>query len=530
MATSSENLNTISQNLEKADEALRVKYRDILDSLSINELKRFKLDKHKYKQIIISELIELVPEANSKQVDDTAQYISNHLTNEAPKVKAHKTQIETKAQSRRKTRSSSLGAEVQRNKISDHTYVTAETKKANETISAELTDTVLNELDTTMDKDDTLESTVSESFLDDTYITTTTTDDSITELKQTESAKVNTKTNKEHSKPSNLKHQNTEAINYDSEIKCTDTCSSTKVSASIRCNMCMVWYHTLCVGIRDDDVVGAWTCADCRILPETVNNMKSQIDTLLQTTNTMMDFFKTFSENVDSKFQNLNDRITTVINQNKCYDESSTSSMSDIRQDICVMKTDIERKTGTILSKSQSIYDKVKTTSDLVTKINESHVTKTSHTNQKDKTQDQNHDAQTQLSETQNQSKNVFKNKEDNQAKQSFSHALHNEHQKQCQNDMSNQHEPHPDNVITIRDDDESEQAFTSQKKTATQNPRNLTLITGSCILKHVETRFLADNVRVKSYPQAKIETLEENITNMDLSRYEKNCTSRWWA
>ena len=87
---------------------------------------------------------------------------------------------------------------------------------------------------------------------------------------------------------------------------------------------------------------------------------------------------------------------------------------------------------------------------------------------------------------------------------------------------MSYQPVLHPDNVITIRDDDEFEQAFKFQKKTATQKPRNLTLITGSCILKHVETRFLADNVRVKSYPQAKIETLEENITNMDLSRYEK--------
>ena len=85
MATSSENPNAISQNLEKADEALRVKYRDILDSLTINELKRFKIDKHKYKQIIISELLEIVPEADSKQVDETAHYISNFLANEAPK-------------------------------------------------------------------------------------------------------------------------------------------------------------------------------------------------------------------------------------------------------------------------------------------------------------------------------------------------------------------------------------------------------------------------------------------------------------
>ena len=51
----------------------------------------------------------------------------------------------------------------------------------------------------------------------------------------------------------------------------------------------------------------------CRMLPETVNNMKSHIDTLLETTNTMMGFFKTFSEKVDGKFENLNDRITSII-------------------------------------------------------------------------------------------------------------------------------------------------------------------------------------------------------------------------
>ena len=142
----------------------------------------------------------------------------------------------------------------------------------------------------------------------------------------------------------------------------------------------MVWFPTLCVGISDVDAVGAWDCAGCRMLPETVNNMKSQTDTLLETTNTMIAFFKTFSEKVDGKFENLNDRITSIINQNKCHDESSTSSMSDNRQDISRMKTEIERKIGTILSKFQSIFYKVKTASDLVSKINEGEIIQTSQT------------------------------------------------------------------------------------------------------------------------------------------------------
>ena len=215
----------------------------------------------------------------------------------------------------------------------------------------------------------------------------------------------------------------------------------------------------------------------------------------------MMDFFKTFSENVDSKFQNLNDRITTVINQNKCYDESSTSSMSDIRQDICVMKTDIERKTGTIISKSQSIYDKVKYTSDLVTKIYEGNIAQPNHINKIDKKQDQNSNAEAHSSEKQNQHKNVPKNNQDNQTRQSLCHVRLNEVQKQCQNDKSKlaepSTEPNSDTVITISDDDESDQSSKSQKNSAKQQTRNLTLITGSCIMKHVETRFLADNVRI---------------------------------
>ena len=51
-------------------------------------------------------------------------------------------------------------------------------------------------------------------------------------------------------------------------------------------------------------------------------------------------------------------------------------------------------------------------------------------------------------------------------------------------------------------------------------NP-DLTFITGSCILKTIETRFLGDKVRVKSFNKAKIETLQENLSRMDLSRYK---------
>ena len=97
--------------------------------------------------------------------------------------------MEIKSHSRRKTRRTTLETETQSKENSGHSELTTERVNVNEKIHAELSDTVLNELDSPMDVDNTLESTVTESFLDDTYDTTTTnSDDSITELKMIENS------------------------------------------------------------------------------------------------------------------------------------------------------------------------------------------------------------------------------------------------------------------------------------------------------------------------------------------------------
>ena len=82
--------------------------------------------------------------------------------------------------------------------------------------------------------------------------------------------------------------------------------------------------------------------------------------------------------------------------------------------------------------------------------------------------------------------------------------------------------EPSPaDTVLTINDDDETDETFQPQKRPSKQLNRYLTFIIGSCILKHIEARFLTDNVKVKGFIKAKIKTLEENLTKMDPSRYD---------
>ena len=137
------------------------------------------------------------------------------------------------------------------------------------------------------------------------------------------------KKKKKNTKGKSTNSAHTENMGRDSEIKCIDSCSVTEPSLAIRCNTCIFWFHT--VGINDVDVVGAWNCAGCRQLPEKVSEMKSQLDTLLETANIMMITFKTFFERLGKKFENLDHRITAVVNQNKGLTSPAHRPCPDIR-------------------------------------------------------------------------------------------------------------------------------------------------------------------------------------------------------
>ena len=70
----------------------------------------------------------------------------------------------------------------------------------------------------------------------------------------------------------------------DTDIQCTDDCTI-KANAQFVCgNICMEWYHPFCVGINYIDDVGAWVCARRRLLPKTIDQLKSQMTTLLGST------------------------------------------------------------------------------------------------------------------------------------------------------------------------------------------------------------------------------------------------------
>ena len=138
-----------SQTLQKLDDSLRIKYMEIIESLTINELKRF--DKNKYKTLIMSDILQVLPNTDKQVVDDTAQYISNMLGNEAPKVKGRKMQSLNKKQKVRRTRStSSITETATKNNNRQNQHTGKPKKKAKSKDISVLSETFLKELDNTL--------------------------------------------------------------------------------------------------------------------------------------------------------------------------------------------------------------------------------------------------------------------------------------------------------------------------------------------------------------------------------------------
>ena len=207
--------------------------------------------------------------------------------------------------------------------------------------------------------------------MDDTYEDGASVDDSVTKQKTlAQSCNANKDTNSDrHQGNADGVIENTLAATDNDEIQCIGSCLLNCASESIRCNLNMVWFHTECVGISDLDSIGAWVCADCRMLPRTVQVLETKMETLLKSTEKIFENINSLAVTFENKFQNLNDRITGLSNQHKQSEQSSTSSLSDLRQEVESLKTDINKKSNLLLSNTQSLCDKVKSTPGLVKQI-----------------------------------------------------------------------------------------------------------------------------------------------------------------
>ena len=152
----------------------------------------------------------------------------------------------------------------------------------------DLTETFINELEETLTHEsdrtisDSQETTFTASQMDYTYEEAPASDDSVTEQKLLAQSSDRDKRNKD--KNSKGKDEETITVTDDDEILYIRSCSRNDSSGSIRCNLCIVWFHTECVGISDIDSVGAWVCADCRLLPRTVQVLETQMQIMIKST------------------------------------------------------------------------------------------------------------------------------------------------------------------------------------------------------------------------------------------------------
>ena len=66
----------------------------------------------------------------------------------------------------------------------------------------------------------------------------------------------------------------------------------------------------------------------------------------------------------NDKLQNLDDRITAVKNQQKCFNQDNSSILSEINQNLSSLKSNVENKSIKIMTQFQPILDKIKTVPD----------------------------------------------------------------------------------------------------------------------------------------------------------------------
>ena len=503
--------NAMKTSMEKLDESLRSKYMEILTSLTFDEIKKF--NKGRYKELIKSDIIEQLPDAKAEAIDLTAQCISNMLhfkaidlrgtmrkqhqiTNKSSKPTNLQSEDRvTRQSSQMKTSAEPLQQQHKEVELSDTLlqeldnsmlvtnntdgHKTSQTK----TKDTDFSDTLLQELDNTMmENNDSLDATVTTSQLDATYEDEYVSDDSVTRVKTVHQSNGRKRKGKKTSitaKQTRRSKGNGNKSKDNNDISCIQTCSIDYASASIRCNLCMNWYHTVCVHITDMNSVGAWVCDDCRVLPQTVKSMQHQLQTLLTSTGQILESVNALTSTMKNKISQIDDRITALSNQQKCFDKSYTDSLSDIGQDVNKLKTDMDKKTSSIITGSQSLYDKINATPGLVGKT----------------------------------VKQIIDDKLNKD--QTLSNENSTRQKTPIASNTSKEYE-NPDSVIIIEDEN-------TQTKPAPPKVRkaDLTLITGSCILKGIETKHLADKVRVKSFKSAKIDDLKDSLSKMDLSRYQ---------
>lgn len=500
----------VSTCLMDTEENIKAKYIAIVQALDLNELLVF--NKSEYKKKVQQDMNLLLPDFDKKQIETTAHYVSNALNNEA--------QIQRGLKRRQSRRTASHTDSVLGESPNDEMQSPVQ---QGDSEFCDMSDW------STFVSDDTLNSTVTLSQMDSTYQA----DDSVTLLKSVDSVEnVQENTNfsntnrgrKSRAKPKSLKKTKSKSTNSKkAEIKstskgisCVNQCS-VKSDVMTRCNMCMTWFHDQCVGLDEDYNVGWWCCEDCRKMPEKIMQMCTLFKTFQQHTNDMSkqisDQISELSSNTNNKLQQLDDRITALANQNKCHNETFATAQSDMQQSLSVIKSDLDKKTNIIMTKSQGILDKIRAVPDSATS----------------KFQGKSVSAQSKpISQCNKKNSsnipinNSKKGPITSSPKKKQEQKLTQPTSRPVRTRETSESSSRAELPVTIATDSESPRTTRADKNTSWREKPKLTLLTGSNILKGIETTLLRNRVRVKTFKEIKIDQLGAKLKAMNFEPYEK--------
>ena len=489
--------------LNRAEDSMKAKYLHIIKSMSHVELKKF--NKNDYKKKVIRDMTKLLPSYEQTTFDGYAQCVSNAM------------QSEVQSLLKKRSRSHSTSEVLE---------------------SPELSDTVLEDLNTSMHVENTVLSpehkTQDDNSLDeeagdngeeeennddsldcanDTQNSDTTNclDESLTYLKQT----VNESSpNTEDSVQPSRRDTGMKDRSKENTYKCSDECKINQKSKKnfdmIQSSMCMIWYHEKCVGISKNEPIGLWLCLTCREFPKIVQNKikctKDDVQELKNTTQLILNAVNKLSEKLESSIGGINDRLTAISKQVKTNDKHISESIQGVATATEKVKNIVEQKSCQILNKTITILDNVKPQSDntILQKP------------QQNKLPVQNH----------NKVSNDQIQKDKNPKKNTQPGAVQPQTSKQKQTQQKPKTAPtkgaenaHPqvqqeEDIVDLTNDDRDKE-FNEIRKT--KIIKQSTLIAGSSLLKNLKVTDLNRSTAVRSVSGGTIDSLKSKLSEFNL-------------
>ena len=470
------------------EDSMKSKYLPLIRNLSHVELKKF--NKSDYKKKVLRDMAKLCPGYDTSVLDGYAQCVSNALQREAQCLL--------------------------RNRMRP-------TSACDTNEPLELSDTILEALDLTMGSDVST-ATLPQVLIDDdsnegngdgnsddevTDADATDADDSITLLKQTVDAESSTDS-----------HAAESAVSTSEPHKCCETCAvnpkSKKKLAMIQCNVCMSWFHEQCVGIdKNSDPIGIWLCVTCRAFPKLVTAelsvMRNELNGLKQSTSSILAAVQNLTSNIERSIGNINDRLTAINKQISTNDKGISGALQNLNTTTSNIKTSVEQKTSQILNKTGAVLDKVKSAQTDITK----QIKDTSRETCASKVNRQ-YDNTQQVPLTQSEPLNPRQGK-----KAAASENTHECHKQQSQKQQTNKEQTghtkqKPTNDAAVENQETIDLTVNSKP---VKTIKHATLLTGSSLLKNVNSNQLNANTTVRSFPGATIDSLKSKLSEYNLDQ-----------